>query len=70
MPLPKPKPKKPVSPDALTITIDETAQKLRIGRNQAYEAVKRGDIPAIRVGARWLVPIKALDELLRCDDGR
>jgi excisionase family DNA binding protein len=59
--------KKPPAPEAATITVDEAALRLRIGRNQAYEAVRRGDIPAIRVGARWLVPTVALDRLLRCE---
>jgi excisionase family DNA binding protein len=61
------RPKKPAPPEAVTITVDEAATRLRIGRNQAYEAVRRGDIPAIRVGARWLVPTVALERLLSCD---
>jgi excisionase family DNA binding protein len=32
-----------------------TAHLLGIGRNQAYDAVRRGDIPAIKIGGRWLV---------------
>jgi excisionase family DNA binding protein len=68
--MPKLKPKKPPAPEAVTITVDEAALRLRIGRNQAYEAVRRGDIPAIRVGARWLVPTVALERLLRCDPTR
>ena len=48
-----------------TYSIDEAAQLLGIGRNQAYEAAKRGDIPVIRIGARrMLVPKVALDRLL------
>jgi excisionase family DNA binding protein len=65
--LSKLKRKKPPSSEAVTITVEEAAVRLRIGRNQAYEAVRRGDIPAIRVGARWLVPTVALERLLRCD---
>jgi excisionase family DNA binding protein len=61
------RPKKPVPSEAVTITVEEAATRLRIGRNQAYEAVRRGDIPAIRVGARWLVPTIALERLLRCE---
>jgi excisionase family DNA binding protein len=49
------------------MTVDEAATRLGIGRNQAYEAVRHGDIPAIRVGARWLVPMVALERLLRCE---
>jgi excisionase family DNA binding protein len=59
--------KKPPAPEAVTITVEEAAVRLRIGRNQCYEGVRRGDIPAIRVGARWLVPTAALERLLRCE---
>jgi excisionase family DNA binding protein len=47
-----------------TTTIEDAAKRLRIGRNQAYEAAARGEIPAIRIGRRWLVPTVALDRLL------
>jgi len=59
---------KALSPEELlsktTLTIEEMALTLGIGRNSAYEAVKRGDIPSIRIGRRILVPTKALDNLL------
>jgi excisionase family DNA binding protein len=38
-----------------TQTIDEAAKELGIGRNQAYAAAKRGEIPCIRIGKRILV---------------
>jgi excisionase family DNA binding protein len=44
------------TPERLTRTIDETADILGICRNTAYTAVKKGDIPVIRIGARKLVP--------------
>ena len=48
----------------LTLTVDEAAVLLGIGRSLAYEAVARGEIPSIRVGRRYLVPVAALDKLL------
>lgn len=39
----------------LTGTVDEAAEALGISRNSAYEGVKEGQIPAIRVGKRILV---------------
>jgi excisionase family DNA binding protein len=51
-------------PAPATMTVEEVAKRLRIGRNQAYEAVHDGKIPAIRIGTRWLVPTAALDRLL------
>jgi excisionase family DNA binding protein len=47
-----------------TVTIVEAAKRLGIGRNQAYEAAHRGEIPSIRIGKRILVPVAALDRLL------
>jgi excisionase family DNA binding protein len=47
-----------------TYNIDEVARILGIGRNQAYEAVRAGQIPSIRIGKRLLVPRTALDRLL------
>jgi excisionase family DNA binding protein len=41
------------------------AKLLGIGRNQAYEAARKGEIPAIRIGARLLVLRSALDRLLK-----
>jgi excisionase family DNA binding protein len=41
---------------ALTYTVDEVAALLGIARGVAYENVRTGLIPAVRVGRRWLVP--------------
>ena len=37
---------------------------LGIGRNAAYAAAQRGEIPTIKIGRRLLVPRAALDKLL------
>jgi len=50
--------------DKLTLTVEECAKRLGIGRNSAYEAVARGEIPVIRVGKRLLVPKAQLEKLL------
>lgn len=47
-----------------TLTVDEAAKRLGIGRNQAYEAVKRAEIPCIKIGRRLLVPRAALEKML------
>lgn len=49
---------------AQTYTVDEVAEILGIGRNGAYEGVKSGEIPSIRIGKRILVPKAALDRML------
>jgi excisionase family DNA binding protein len=48
-----------------TLTVEEVAARLRIGRNQAYEAVREKIIPAIRVGERWLIPRAAFERVMR-----
>ena len=50
----------------LTVTVDEAAEMLGIGRNLAYELAARGKLPgARRLGKRIIVSRKALDEFLR-----
>ena len=39
----------------LTGTVDEAAKALGVSRNSAYEGVKRGEIPALRIGNRIVV---------------
>ncbi len=48
----------------LAVTVTEAAQQLGIGRNLAYDAIRRGEIPSIRVGKRLLVPVTALERML------
>ena len=50
--------------DSDTWTIRETAKRLQIGINKAYEAAKTGEIPTIRIGSRILVPKVALNKML------
>jgi excisionase family DNA binding protein len=47
-----------------TGTIEQAAQRLNIGINQAYEAARTGQLPAFKIGRRWIVPKDALDRLL------
>jgi excisionase family DNA binding protein len=39
----------------LTLKVEEAARLLGIGRSAAYEAVRRGEIPSVRIGRRVLV---------------
>ena len=50
--------------DRLVLTVTEAAQLLKIGRSCAYEAVRNGQLPVIRMGRRILVPRAALERLL------
>jgi excisionase family DNA binding protein len=48
----------------LALTVEEAASVLRLGRTAAYAAVRRGDIPTVRVGKSLRVPRQKLAELL------
>jgi excisionase family DNA binding protein len=50
--------------ESATLTVEQAARVLGIGRNGAYQAVKTGEIPSIRLGKRILVPRAALERLL------
>jgi len=48
----------------LTLSVEEAAKLLGIGRNLCYDRVKTGEIPVIKIGRRLLVPRRALERLL------
>lgn len=50
-----------------TLTVADAAQALGIGRNAAYEAVQRGELPSLRLGRRVLVPTAQLRRMLGLD---
>jgi excisionase family DNA binding protein len=47
-----------------TISIEQAAQVLGLGRTAAYEAARRGEFPTRRLGRRVVVPVPALLEWL------
>jgi excisionase family DNA binding protein len=47
-----------------TVNVEEAGQILGIGRNSAYEAVRRGEIPVIKIGKLLRVPVVALERML------
>lgn len=51
-----------------TLTVTEAAQLLGIGRNTAYSAVQRGELPSLRIGGRVLIPTARLIALLEGGD--
>jgi excisionase family DNA binding protein len=48
----------------ITLTVEEVASLLGLGRTAAYEAARRGEIPSRRLGRRVIVPVPALLEWL------
>jgi excisionase family DNA binding protein len=54
----------------LTVSVAEAAHLLGTSRELIYRAIVRGEIPAVRVGARRLVPRWVLEALLRGESPR
>ena len=51
--------------ERLTMTVEEAGAALGISRATAYTLANAGRLPVIRISdRRWIVPKKALDELL------
>jgi excisionase family DNA binding protein len=50
--------------EPLTLSIEEAAELLGIGRSSAYEAARNGQLPTIRLGRRLLVPRPKLEAML------
>jgi excisionase family DNA binding protein len=47
-----------------TMTIEEAARLLGVGRNKAYAAARSGEIPIIKIGKRILVLREPLKRML------
>ncbi len=58
----------PPETPSLTITVTEAARYLGIGRNTAYEAIRRNEIPSIRIGRRIVIPRHRFLEWLGASD--
>ena len=46
------------------LTVEEVAKELRISRSLAYRQIRKGNIYALKFGDRYLIPVKALEQLL------
>jgi hypothetical protein len=53
-----------------TLTVPVAGRRyFGLGKNASYEAVRRGEIPVIKIGSRLRVPVVALEKMLE-DAGR
>ncbi len=48
----------------LALRVKETAQRLGISTGKVYFMLETGELPGIRCGRAWLVPVKALEDWL------
>jgi excisionase family DNA binding protein len=56
--------------ERLTMSVEEASSALGISRSLAYELVRRGEIPSLRLGRRIVVPVRALDDLVEVGPSR
>lgn len=49
----------------ITISVPEAGKMLGVGKHAAYEAVKRGQIPVIKVGNRLRVSVAAIERMIQ-----
>jgi len=47
-----------------TMSVEEAGQRLGISRCLAYNLAKSGDLPTLRLGRRYVVPVAAFDAWL------
>ena len=51
-----------------TLTVDETARVLGIGRNRLYQSIREGQLPVLRMGRRILVSRVVLEQVLEAGE--
>lgn len=51
-----------------TMSVEAAGVAIGLGRSAAYEAVRRGEIPSIKIGRRVVVPTASLRRLLQLDE--
>ncbi len=45
----------------LMLTVDEAAQRLRVGRSTLFRLIATGDLASVKIGKSRRVPVAALD---------
>jgi len=50
------------------LSVAEARALLKLSRSSIYEAIRRGDIPYLKIGRRYLIPRKALQRMLEGAD--
>lgn len=50
--------------ESLLLTVDEAANRLRLGRSVTYRLVMSGELASVKIGGSRRVPVKALEEFI------
>lgn len=59
-----------MEPQRMTFSVEEAAGVLGISRALAYELVRRGELPRLRLGRRIVVPRRALEDFIGAGSNR
>lgn len=54
----------------LTISVPEAGELLGVGKDAAYRAAERGEIPTLKIGRRLVVPVAKLLAMVGESDQR
>lgn len=46
------------------LDVRDAGRRIGLGPRAAYRAAERGQIPAVKIGGRWLVPVRAWELFL------
>jgi len=47
------------------LTVLEAAKLLKLDRTTLYKLIKSGEIPAVRVGTQWRIPLEEMEIKIR-----
>ena len=50
--------------EKLTLNVSEACVRLGVSKPSLYQAIKKGEVPVIKIGHRLLIPISALERHL------
>jgi excisionase family DNA binding protein len=56
--------RKTMDEEKLTLNVSEAAVRLGISKPSLYQAIKKGEVPVLKIGHRLLIPISALERHL------
>lgn len=52
------------APPRQFVTVQDAAQALAVTNDVIYQAIHEGELPAVRKGTRWVIPIEAFTTLV------
>lgn len=47
------------------LTVSETCEAIRMSATSVYRLIKRGELPALKIGESWRVPADELEKLIQ-----